>query len=371
MIGRIRKLKWIPSFRDIVFLVLNRNMRTIVYLFLLFYSFGIVGYAQNLPWKFDEFTDKPLVTHYPYSEISFSTRIERYKNELQKHPTARPVIIFYKSRVQDEANRYETMRWFETPRQELRAIRRFDDPSKVSEVFGGYREENTIEFWIVPRSAAPPQPTPTISESEAIICPEIRVVSPGFHFDKSKPVTFTTRLDTDVNFTPSYEWSVTNGEIISGRNNVMVTIDVTKSTSAPVTAIVNVGGLPALCRQGRLATLQVGSQPYLFDYLESFLETDLSARLDNLMITVHNEPTLKAYLISYSPRTGPSAGKNFGLTHTRRAFAFRRYPYDQVVLVDGGIRDVATFEMWLVPPGSDPPKSRPFADKRFIRKARL
>ncbi|HEV2911680.1 MAG TPA: hypothetical protein VGX92_00070 [Pyrinomonadaceae bacterium] len=41
------------------------------------------------------------------------------------------------------------------------------DPSRITVVNGGYREEDTFEIWIVPQGAQPPQATPTLQPSDA------------------------------------------------------------------------------------------------------------------------------------------------------------------------------------------------------------
>ena len=41
-------------------------------------------------------------------------------------------------------------------------------PRRISAIDGGFREEPHFEFWIVPRGADPPRPTPTIKPSEIV-----------------------------------------------------------------------------------------------------------------------------------------------------------------------------------------------------------
>jgi hypothetical protein len=38
--------------------------------------------------------------------------------------------------------------------------------ARIVTIDGGYREQPTTEFWIVPDGASPPQPSPTIAPSE-------------------------------------------------------------------------------------------------------------------------------------------------------------------------------------------------------------
>lgn len=345
-------------------------MKKLSFFAFVFFALSSIAVAQRQPWKFDEFTDRTMATYYPYAEMTLAARIERYKVALQKNRTAKPYIIYYKGRVFDNGNRYQTERWFETPRQELRQIRRFEDVDAVPEVFGGFREENTLQFWIVPKGASLPKPSPSVSRSETITCPGLGVYSSGFHFDLTKPVVFTASVP-DKPDGLSYRWHVTGGEIVSGNDTNVISVDVSRSALDSVTASVKVEGLPLPCKSTALAFAEIGLRPHLFDYVENSNSSYLSAVLDSLMISVNNNPTLKAYVIGYSPRTGRLSGINSGLIDIRRSFAFRRYSNDRVIFVDGGSRDLASVEIWLVPPGADPPKPRPSVDSRFVKKSKI
>lgn len=327
--------------------------------------------AQTKPvaMKFDEFTDKTTTRHYyPYSELTFGDRLKRYKKELQTNISAKPYIIFYKARITDEANQYDTDHWFASPRQELRTLRRFEGEDKVPQVFGGYREENTLELWIVPKGAGAPKPSPSVDGSESIVCPEIRIYPDGFYFDKSRPVTFKADMGSMENI--SYQWSVSAGEVVSEKDRSEVTLDMSNAASDNVTVIVKVKGLPLPCKTSAYTTIKVGPHPYLFDRTESFNYSELSARTDNLMLTLNNDPTLRAYIICYSARTGPSAGINYGLTGIRRSILFRKYPTERIILINAGSRDLARVEMWLLPPGAEPPQPAPTVDQRFVKRSK-
>jgi hypothetical protein len=119
-----------------------------------------------------------------------------------------------------------------------------------------------------------------------------------------------------------------------------------------------------------MTTVDVGNRPYLFDATKGFNYSELAARVDNLMVTLNNNPQLSAYIITYAGREGASKGMNYGMTGIRRSFAFRGFPLDRVVLVDGGVRDAPAVEMWLLPPGAAAPASDPSVDRKFIKTPR-
>jgi hypothetical protein len=333
------------------------------------HSTAILAQHEITPLKFDEFTQKSSITYYPYTEFGLTDRIERYKKELQKRPGSAPYIISYRGRIVDETTFYETERWFDTPKQELRDLRRFQDKDNVPQVFGGYREENTLEFWILPRGASAPKPTPSVDESEIIRCPDVRVFSDGFHFDQSEPVIFKAHVGSEVKVPLSYHWTVSAGEIVSGANSEATTVDAKNASGDRITASVKVDGLPAVCRSGAATTIEVGLHPYLFDSAERFNYSELSARFDAFMITLQNDPALKGYVICYSSRKGYSAGLNLALTYIRKLLRFRRFPLNKVDLIDGGSWEVGGIEMWIVPHGATPPSIHATVDTRFVKKS--
>jgi hypothetical protein len=43
------------------------------------------------------------------------------------------------------------------------------DPGRIVTVDGGYREDMTVELWIVPSGATPPTASPTLQQSDVTI----------------------------------------------------------------------------------------------------------------------------------------------------------------------------------------------------------
>lgn len=106
------------------------------------------------PRKFDEFPS-----------ISFNddkARLDNLAIELQNAPGASAYIIVYGGRrgPAGQADRLgaRLLSYLVT----TRGI----DASRIVVVNGGYRERTTVEFWIVPQGAQPPQATPTVQPSE-------------------------------------------------------------------------------------------------------------------------------------------------------------------------------------------------------------
>lgn len=107
-----------------------------------------------VPRKFDE-----------YGNIAFNdekARLDNYAIELQNNPGAQGVIIAYGGRVG------------RTGEAQARADRAKDylvntrgiDAGRIQTIDGGFREDLTVELWIVPTGAPPPTATPTVDASE-------------------------------------------------------------------------------------------------------------------------------------------------------------------------------------------------------------
>jgi hypothetical protein len=85
-------------------------------------------------------------------------RLDNFLNELNLDPTAQAHIVAYggrTSRAGDSQNAANKAKDYLVKKRGL-------DPGRVVYVDGGYREQPTLELWIVPYGAQPPQPTPTV-----------------------------------------------------------------------------------------------------------------------------------------------------------------------------------------------------------------
>jgi len=97
-------------------------------------------------------------------------RLNTFLLELQNNPKAKGYFIFYGGKSHPVCNTNRTPK-----RGEIDIIStifknhvkfRNQDLGRVVWIDGGYRENWTAEFWIVPNDADAPKPTPTVKEKE-------------------------------------------------------------------------------------------------------------------------------------------------------------------------------------------------------------
>ncbi|HEY0458024.1 MAG TPA: hypothetical protein VGC97_02660 [Pyrinomonadaceae bacterium] len=334
-----------------------------IVLILLVFSSQIFAQQNNRALKFDEFDDSQEV-FYTVEEISLQERIKRFITQINKERGKKIYIIYYRARKTDYISQHKISNWAERTKTEIIAGTKstYDD---VLTVDGGYREKNTLEYWIVPKTGEPPTPAPTFTKAETFDCPNIYLQAEGFLFDKDSPVQFSASVypKTDVR----YEWKISDGKIVEGGQGAdFIKVDLTGSETTRVTAFVDVSGLPFPCEKTALATVELGRKAYRFDSAVRYNESDLFARLDAFMVQLGNNPMMAGYIIVYASRSKGVRDTQRAVASVRRFFAFRRYDISRVTIIEGGFREYSTVDTWLVPPGAAPPVPTPSADSRFF-----
>ncbi len=95
--------------------------------------------------------------------------------------------------------------------------------------------------------------------------------------------------------------------------------------------------------------------------------SDLKARLDNIAIELMTAPTSKAFLVVYrTQRDLPGLSHSLAMRMKQYLVQTRGLPRDRVVIVDGGVAEHLTQEMWIVPPGTTP-TPRPDARTGYVQ----
>ena len=89
-------------------------------------------------------------------------RLDNLAVELQNDPTTASYVLAYGGRASHQG---QADRLLARARDYL-VTQRGIDASRIILVNGGFREDNSVEVWIVPRGAAPPQPTPTVQAGD-------------------------------------------------------------------------------------------------------------------------------------------------------------------------------------------------------------
>jgi hypothetical protein len=100
-----------------------------------------------------------------YGNIRFNdekARLDNFAIELQNDPTAQGYLVCYGGRT---GRTGEAQRRCDRAKNYLVSTRGIDG-SRIVTVDGGFREELTVELWIVPSGANPPSASPTVDPSE-------------------------------------------------------------------------------------------------------------------------------------------------------------------------------------------------------------
>ena len=100
-----------------------------------------------------------------YGNIRFNdekARLDNYAIELQNDPTAQGYLVCYGGRT---GRTGEAQRRCDRAKNYLVSTRGID-ASRIVTVDGGFREELTVELWVVPSGANPPTASPTVDPSE-------------------------------------------------------------------------------------------------------------------------------------------------------------------------------------------------------------
>ncbi len=89
-------------------------------------------------------------------------RLDNLAVELQNDPSVRGYILAYGGRMSPIGQVEKLM----SRARDYLVTQRGIDASRLVVVNGGFREEDSVELWVVPSGAAAPQPTPTVQAGE-------------------------------------------------------------------------------------------------------------------------------------------------------------------------------------------------------------
>ena len=333
--------------------------KSFILLYVLLISVSVFAQGNSQAIKFDEFNQPSYTRSSPLTE-----RSNRFARQIVKEPqTNKAVIIYYKPRK--SLYGLEGKEWGEYAQGVLKNGYKII-PERIILIDGGVRETESLEFWIVPEGTELPKPNPHFDESEAISCPEIRVAGDGFQLEKDKPLKFSVNVKGgEVTGEQDFQWKISDGKIISGQGTNRIEIDLSEADVKRITASVQVKGYAPECNNHAYSTTKVGAFPYKLDDFE-YNYSYMIANLDYLMIHLQNEPTFSGYVIIYGQRVGHSADVSRTIRATRDYFRLRRYDSSRVTIIDGGFREEGRVEIYLIPPGVEPPKPTPTVDKKFV-----
>jgi hypothetical protein len=185
-------------------------------------------------------------------------------------------------------------------------------------------------------------------------------------------VTFTaTIVGAEADAKPAYNWAVSAGTIQSGQGTGSIVVDTTRlPNSSPVTATVDVKGLPESCPASASCTtalMTVIIEDRFDEYGDIKFENEM-ARLDNYAVALQNWPQGVGYIIAYGGRVGRRGAALKRAERAKRYLTTVRYiPAAQVVIIDGGYHEDLTLVLKLRGRDAPPPPPSPTVDPREVR----
>jgi hypothetical protein len=213
------------------------------------------------------------------------------------------------------------------------------------------RDLNCVAFSsvsIIVTECPPPPPE--------IVCPNVTVSCPDAASENA-PATFTATISGgSAGITPTYNWTVSAGRIISGQGTTSITIDTAGLAGQSIRANLDVGGYGMRCPASCATSIPIVNKPHKFDEYYDIARNDEKARLDNYAIQLQSEPSSQGYIIVYPSRKASAAQAQ---ARAQRVSDYlvnsRGIDSHRVVITTGPPREDWLFELWIVPEGTPPP----------------
>jgi hypothetical protein len=189
-----------------------------------------------------------------------------------------------------------------------------------------------------------------------IVCPNVTVSCPDAASENA-PATFTATISGgSAGITPTYNWTVSAGRIISGQGTPTISVDTTGLAGQSIRANLDVGGYGMRCPASCATSIPIVNKRQKFDEYYDIARNDEKARLDNYAIQLQSEPSSQAYVIVYPSRRARS---NDAQARGQRISDYlvnsRGIDSHRVVITMGAPREDWLVELWIVPEGAPPP----------------
>jgi hypothetical protein len=311
-----------------------------------------------------------------FDEFDFSDwereRSARFAEALTKEPTSKGYIIFYQERVSGFCGEVGvgSAIWF--LREHLDGRLDFPvSPKRIINIRGGLRERQMVEFFIVPKGATPPVPTPTFVASKAVRCPCLgATIAPTFVFENTRsPLKFYIYFNSDeFKEKPIFKWSVSAGEIIRGQGTTSIMVERPFSEYKSITATVEVEGFSNECklRHSVSSPEELSSLPLKVDeFGNDNCENEL-ARLNSLRAGLDSDSLAHGYIIIYGGKYGR---RNEVKAKIAKVKANLRsiLLLNRIKFIDGGFRENLSIELWLGESGKSAPIATPTVDSKDVK----
>lgn len=214
-----------------------------------------------------------------------------------------------------------------------------------------------------PNRAAPPANPPQASP-----CPKLELPAPNpKNVRDGQPVVFTAGLSGgDPNVTPTIVWNVSAGSIKDGQGTRRIEVDSTGAGfDRQIVAELWVGGYAPECSSQASAMVKVIGHA---DKVDEFGDLEPEKENERLAIVASAvaQSNDSVYVIAYAGRTNVRGYASTALRRIRTQFTTSGIPAQRVGALDGGFREAAAYEIWVVPEGAEPPRPTPTVDRKEI-----
>ncbi len=190
------------------------------------------------------------------------------------------------------------------------------------------------------------------------VCPTLSVTGPSDVTMAGATMTFTANASGGSSSDFTYNWTVSQGEIISGQGTPVITVQTTPEMQGQnVTATVTLGGDCSCDRSdSETAAIAPTRAPDTVDQFGPLPNDEVKARVDNFYISLNNNPDAQGYIINYGTDRQIAARER----QIRDAIRVGRYDPSRVTFVRGGDRGNGIETVfYLVPAGVEPPTPQP------------
>lgn len=169
-----------------------------------------------------------------------------------------------------------------------------------------------------------------------------------------------------------YAWKVSpNVRVTGGLGTPSITVDTSGLGGRTINAELDVNDdvYDSRCRQVISVPTEITiippveeRKPFTCDEFEAKTPDDDKARFDNCVIQAQNTPDSQLYIIIYPGTDRISMTRNTYDRLSKRALDYmvkeRRFDPRRISIVRGSSRTRTTYEIWIVPPGAQPPAVR-------------
>lgn len=203
--------------------------------------------------------------------------------------------------------------------------------------------------------AQTPESTP-----KCALCPPVTVTCPTDITSLDRPVTISGNISGgDPNALYTYQWELSAGKILAGQGTSTITVEFVPNEPTTATLTVGGSGMPIDCNRTASCTFSVAMDP---SPLKADEFTSLDRKTEELHLTkfvrqLEAEPSAQAYIIAYGEKNkGDLAEKALIRIKGYLVEQFKLVP-DRIVTLNGGLRQNAAVELWIVPAGAITPPS--------------